>query len=72
MLTCPLSHAVKKSFKLLEGYHQLLSGFRAKGNLPRVSRQLGNDKGDNEMIPQLCTDLLAFALQLRKTPENLS
>ena len=33
---------------------------------------VANDKGDNEMILGLCTDLLAFALQLRKTPENLS
>ena len=32
---------------------------------------VANDKGDNEMIPGLCTDLLAFALQLSKTPENL-
>ena len=34
---------------------------------------VANDKGDNEMIlGGLCTDLLAFALQPRKTPENLS
>ena len=33
---------------------------------------VANDKGDNEMIPGVCTDLLAFALQLRKTPENLN
>ena len=33
---------------------------------------VANDKGDNEMILELCTDLLAFALKLRKTPENLS
>ena len=33
---------------------------------------VANDKGDNEMILRLCTDLLAFALQPRKTPENLS
>ena len=33
---------------------------------------VANHKNDNEMIPGLCTDLLAFALQLRKTPENLS
>ena len=31
-----------------------------------------NDKDDNEMILGLCTHLLAFALQLRKPPENLS
>ena len=33
---------------------------------------VANDKGDNVMILGLCTDLLAFALQPRKTPENLS
>ena len=33
---------------------------------------VANDKGDNEMIPGLCTDLLVFALRLRKSPENLS
>ena len=33
---------------------------------------VANDKGDNEMILGLCTDLLAFALQPRKTTENLS
>ena len=38
---------------------------------PRVT-SVANDKGDNEMIPGLCTDLLVFALQLRKTSENLS
>ena len=31
-----------------------------------------NDKGDNEMILGLCTDLLEFTLRLRKTAENLS
>ena len=31
-----------------------------------------NGKSDNEMIPGLCTDLLAFALWLMKTLENLS
>ena len=33
---------------------------------------VANDKGDNEKILGLYTDLLAFALKLRKTPENLS
>ena len=28
---------------------------------------VANDKGENEMLLGLCTDLLAFALQLRKT-----
>ena len=31
---------------------------------------VANDKGDNEMIPGLCTNLLALALWLRKTPGN--
>ena len=37
--------------------------------VPNVAsgRSVANDKGFNEMIPGLCTDLLAFALQLRKT-----
>ena len=45
-----------------------------KSLAPRVTSvtSIANDKGDNEMIRGLCTDLLAFALQLRKTPENLS
>jgi len=41
----------------------------------RVSRQPRlsvNDKGDIEMIPGMCTDLLEFTLQLRKTPVNLN
>ena len=33
---------------------------------------VANDKGDNEMIPGMCTDPLEFALQLSKTPENVS
>ena len=33
---------------------------------------VSNDKDDNELSRELCTDLLAFALRLRKTPENLS
>ena len=33
---------------------------------------VANDKGDNEMILGLCINLLAFALQPRKPPENLS
>ena len=31
-----------------------------------------NDKGDNEIILGTVPDLLAFALEQRKTPENLS
>ena len=33
---------------------------------------IANDKSDNEVILRQCTDLLAFALQSRKPPENLS
>ena len=33
---------------------------------------LANDGGDNEMIQGQCTDILEFALQLRKTSENLN
>ena len=58
---CPWSHGGcgQKSFKLVWRCHQLLSGFLAKGKVA--------NKGDNEMILGLCTDLLEFALQLRKT-----
>ena len=85
-----------------------MSGFPAKGHLPRVSllsmqpwtaatkkalsqccgatnscpgqrplapsvasvTSVANDKGNNEIIPGAGTDLLALALQLRKTPEK--
>ena len=74
---CSWSHGLwpKKLSKLVWRCHQLLSEFLAKGHLPRVSLQphlLANDKGDNEMIPGLCTDLLALTLKMMKTPENLS
>ena len=52
----------KKSFKLLWRCHQLLSGILAKGHLPWVSHQLLMIR-----VIRLCTDLLAFALHLRKT-----
>ena len=67
--------AAANNFKLVWWWHQLMYGFLAKGHLSRVSRKSrlqANDKGDNEMIPGLCTDFLEFTLQLRKTPENLS
>ena len=67
------NHGLRPSFKLMWRHHKLLSGFLAKGHLLRVSRQLSqstNDKGDNEMI--LCTELVQFVLQSRKTSENLS
>ena len=61
----------QKNFQLVWWCHQLLSGFLAKGHLLRVSRQ--------SLIIRvimkswgLCTDLLPFALQLKKTPVSLS
>ena len=63
----------QKSFKLVWRCHQLLFGFLTKGHLHRVSRQslLSLMIG---MIMEwgLCTGLLAFTFQLRKTLENLS
>ena len=61
----------QKSFKLVWGFHQL-SGFLSQGQLPRVSRQ----SRPSLMIRVTMkwsrglyslSDLLAFALQLRKT-----
>jgi hypothetical protein len=40
--------------------------------MSRQSCLLAKDKDDDEVIVGLCTDLLAFNLQLRKIPENLS
>ena len=51
--------------------HKLLSGFLAKGQLPRVSRQ-SMARVIMALFWELCTDLLAFAFWLRKSPENLS
>ena len=31
---------------------------------------VANDKGNNEIIPGLCKELMAFALKQRKTPEK--
>ena len=48
-------------------------GLRPRKALSVASVTLvANFKGDNEMILGLCTGLLAFALQPKKTPENLS
>ena len=62
--------AAKKSFKLVWRCHQFLSGFLAKGHLPRVPRQ-----SHRSLIIRLImkwsrgpyTDLPAFALKLKKT-----
>ena len=45
---------------------------RVPSQRPLVPNVTSVDKGDNEKILGLCTDLLAFAIQPRKTPENLS
>jgi hypothetical protein len=65
----------QKSFKLVWWCHQVLSGFLANGYLPRVSRQSRRSLMIRVVVKWswgLCTDLLAIALQPRKTPENLS
>ena len=63
--------AAKKNFYLVWRCHQLLSsGFLAKGHLPWVSRQSRRSlmiRVTMKWSWGLCTDLLAFALQLRKT-----
>ena len=59
--------AAKKSFKLVWRCHQLLSAFLTKAHLPRMSHQSPNDKVIITCYRGLCTDLLAFTLQLRKT-----
>ena len=65
----------QKSFKIVWWCHELLSGFLAKGNLPRASSQPRWSLMIRVIMKLswgLCTDLLASALQPRKTPENLS
>ena len=59
-----MSHGLwPKKIQLVWRCHQLLSGFLAKGYIPRVT-SVTNDKGDNEILG-LCADLLAFSLQPR-------
>ena len=61
----------QKRFNLVWWCHQLLSGFLAKVHLPRVSRQSSRSLMIRLIMKWswgLCTDLLAFDLQLRKTP----
>ena len=58
---------VPKSITLVWRCHQLLSGFLAKGHLPRMSRKWRlSEKDDMSWSRRLYTDLLAFALRLRK------
>ena len=65
----------QKSFNLVSRYHLILSGFLVNGHLSRVSRQSrlsANDRGDKDMVPGLCSDLLTFNLRLRKTSSRRS
>ena len=62
----------KKSFKLVWRCHQLLLSQRPLVSSVASVTSVANDKGADEMILGLCTDLLAFELQPRKTLENLS
>ena len=61
-----------KNSKLVWRCHQHLSGFLAKNQLTRVSRQSLMIRVIMKWFGGLRTDLLAFALRLRNTPENLS
>ena len=70
----PAVHGVmgcsQKRFKLVWRCHQLLSGFLAKSHLPWVSCQSRQSLMIRVIMKWswwLCSDLLAFALQLRKT-----
>ena len=63
---CPWN-AARKAIKLVWQCHQLLSGFLAKGHLPQVSHQLLMIRVIMKWSWGLCSDLLAFALWLRKT-----
>ena len=58
----------QKNFKLVwpPAPVRLPSQWPLAPNVTSVT-SVANDKDDNEMIPGLCSDLLAFSLQLRKT-----
>ena len=57
----------QKCFRLVWRCHQLLSGFLARGHLPRMSLKSTNDKGDNEMITGAVHRFFS-----RKKPKNLT
>ena len=60
----------EKNLQYVWRCHQLLSGFLAKGHSPRVSRQSRRSPMIRAIMKWswgLCADLLAFALQPRKT-----
>ena len=66
----------QKNFKLVWRCHQLLSRFLAKRQFVPSVASVTSVTNNNKVIMKwsrgLCTDLLAFALRLRKTPDNLS
>ena len=57
----------KKSYKASVGVSPAPIWVPSQRSLAPSVMSVANDKGDNEMMP----DLLAFALQLKKTPGNL-
>ena len=59
----------QKSLKLVWLCHKLLCGF-----LPSVTSitSVANDKGDNEMIPEVVHRSPTICLTAEKNPENLS
>ena len=59
----------QKSFTLVRRCQQLLSGLLAKRYAPSVTSitSVANDRVTMKWSRRLCTDLLAFSLQLRKT-----
>ena len=71
----PTGGCCQKNFQLVWWCHQLLSGFLTKGHVSRVSRQSRRSLMIKVIMNWswgVCTHLLAFALRLRKIPENLS
>jgi hypothetical protein len=70
---CTWSHGLrrKKSFKTVCRCHQLLSGFLAKGHLPRVAGQSHRSLMIRVIMKwsrRLCTDLLALKKTWAKRP----
>ena len=73
---CPWSHGLRPTnFQLVWWCHQLLSGFLAKGHLPRVSCQSRRSLVIRVTITWswgLCTDLLAFVYSWGKPQKTLA
>ena len=64
----------QKIFNLVKRCHQLLSGFLAKGDLPRVSRQssLSEENGDYEVKQGSLNRSPAIYLTAEENPGKLS